>query len=149
MIYLVDTNVLLRLADRDHPLHADIRASLRTLRADGHRLRATTQNFVEFWNVATRPVPNNGFGLSTSQASAHLQLLERLFPLLHDSLATYAEWRRLVVRYGVSGVQVHDARLAAAMIATGVSHILTLNTKDFKRFEPEGVVAVHPQSVRT
>src|SRR2546422_6252982 len=35
--------------------------------------------------------------------------------LLPDNEAVYREWRRIVVQYGVSGVQGHDARLAAAM----------------------------------
>lgn len=33
------------------------------------------------------------------------------------------EWRRLVVNYGVSGVQVHDARLVATMLVHDVTHI--------------------------
>jgi len=40
-----------------------------------------------------------------------------------------------MLRYGVSGVQVQDARLAAAMYVHGVPHILTLNLPDFSRFE--------------
>lgn len=51
MEYLVDTNVLLRFADRNHPFHPIIRAAVRKLHRSGHHLRATGQNFVEFWNV--------------------------------------------------------------------------------------------------
>ena len=47
--------------------------------------------------------------------------------LLPDNAAVYAQWRKIIVQYGVSGVQVHDARLAAAMYIHGVTHILTLN----------------------
>lgn len=36
--------------------------------------------------------------------------------------------------YRVSGVQVHDARLVAAMHVHNVNRILTFNTKDFARF---------------
>lgn len=53
MIYLVDTNVLLRFVDRSHPLHPVIRAATRQLRGDGHQLQVTSQNCVEFWNVVT------------------------------------------------------------------------------------------------
>ena len=147
MIYLVDTNVLLRFGDRTHPLHPRVRAAVRTLRAEGHRLRATPQNCVEFWNVATRPAVRNGFGLTPGDADKQLQILERIFPLLSDSPAVYPEWRRLVVTFQVSGVQVHDARLVAAMQAHGVTHILTSNTTDFVRYRPEGIVAVDPASV--
>jgi predicted nucleic acid-binding protein len=46
------------------------------------------------------------------------------------------------VDYRVSGVQVHDARLVAAMRVHGVRRILTFNTKDFARFDD--IEAVHP-----
>ena len=45
----------------------------------------------------------------------------------------HAEWRRLVVAYGVSGAQVHDACLAAAMRVHGVTRLLTFNGADFAR----------------
>ena len=147
MIYLADTNVLLRFADRAHPLHPIIRAAVRTLRAGRHKLRATPQNFVEFWNVATRPIERNGFGLVPARADRLLRLVERLFPLLPDSPAVYPEWRRLVVSFGVSGVQVHDARIVAAISVHGVTHILTFNTTDFVRYSTRGIVAVDPTIV--
>jgi hypothetical protein len=45
----------------------------------------------------------------------------------------------------VSGVQVHDARIAAAMRVHGVTHLLTLNTGDFTRYP--GITAVHPATL--
>lgn len=146
-IYLVDTNVLLRFAARTHPLHRIVRDAVRKLRASGHMLRVTPQNFIEFWNVATRPAARNGFGLTPAEADRLLRLAERLFPLLPDLPVVYPQWRRLVVTFGVSGVQVHDARLVAAMISHGVTHILTFNTADFARYATEGIVAVDPATV--
>ncbi|MCL1465416.1 type II toxin-antitoxin system VapC family toxin [Argonema galeatum] len=145
-IYLLDTNVLLRFADRNHPLHTTIRAAIRKLRDEGHQLQIAPQNCVEFWNVGTRPIDRNGFGLTPNDADRLLRLIERLFPLLVDVPEIYIEWRRLVVAFGVSGVQVHDARLVAAMKANKISHILTLNTADFARYANEGIVAVDPRS---
>ena len=147
MVYLADTNVLLRFAERRHPLHSTVRAAVRTLRQDGHELKITPQNCAEFWNVATRPITRNGFGLDTRHADRMLGLIERLFPLLPDSTTQYTMWRRLVVRYGVSGVQVHDARLAAVMLAHGITHILTFNVTDFVRYAAEGIIAVDPETV--
>ena len=60
--------------------------------------------------------------------------------------AVYREWRKIVVKQRVTGVQVHDARLAAVMYVHGLRHILTFNAADFSRFD--GLVAVHPESVR-
>ena len=147
MVFLADTNVLLRFADRTHPVHPIIRAALRKLRTNGHRVCATPQNFVEFWNVATRPTERNGFGLAPANADRLLRLVERLFPLLPDSPAVYTNWRRLVVSFGVSGIQVHDARIVATMIVHGVTHILTFNTTDFVRYGTRGIVTVDPTTV--
>jgi len=53
------------------------------------------------------------------------------------------EWRRLVVTCSVSGVQVHDARLVAAMHAYGLQSLLTLTlwisaaTRTSLRFTPQ------------
>lgn len=147
MIYLVDTNILLRIVHRTDPRHLSVRTAVRKLRADGHQLQTTAQNYAEFWNVSTRPANRNGFGLTPSQTELSLRMIERLFPLLPDLPVMYAEWRKLVVKYSVSGVQVHDARLAAAMISHGVTHILTFNTADFVRYAPVGIVAVDPDII--
>jgi len=147
MLYLVDTNVLLRFVDRSHSLHSLIRIAVRTLRQEGHQLRVTAQNCIEFWNVATRPLERNGFGLAPSETERLLQLLERLFTVVPDSSEVYKEWRRLVLILGVSGVQVHDARLVASMRVNGISHILTLNVEDFQRYISEGIKAVAPIEV--
>jgi len=146
-MYLVDTNVLLRLVDRSHSVHPTIRAAIRKLRQNGDSLHITSQNCVEFWNVATRPMQKNGFGLNPANADRLLRLIERLFSLLPDSPAIYSEWRRLVVTHSVSGVQVHDARLVAAMKVNGITNILTFNIADFTRYAGEGIVAVDPAIV--
>lgn len=55
--------------------------------------------------------------------------------------------RRLGLRIGVSGMRVHDARLVAAMLAHGLTHILTFNVKDCQRYVPLGMTVVHPNDV--
>ena len=45
----------------------------------------------------------------------------------------------------VSGAQVHDARLAAVMTASGITRILTFNVRDFIRFA--GIEAIHPDQI--
>jgi predicted nucleic acid-binding protein len=147
MIYLVDTNILLRFLHPSDPRYPIVCAAVSKLRTNGHRLQATPQNFTEFWNVSTRPIDRNGFGLTPLEPDVLLRIAESLFPFLPDSPAIYPEWRRLVVDFGVSGVQVHDARLVAAMCVNNITHILTFNTSDFIRYAPEGIVAVDPKSV--
>ena len=145
--YLVDTNVLLRFVLRSNPSYPATRRMYRTLRQRGDRLSITSQNCIEFWNVATRPFNRNGLGLSVNEVRRQLRFVERTFPLLLDTPDVYTIWRQLVVAYGVSGVQVHDAHLVAAMLANGITHILTFNAADFTRYTGAGIVVVDPESI--
>lgn len=94
--------------------------------------------------MAIRPADRNGLGLEPADADQLLRLVERLFPVLPDVPAVYPQWRQLVVAFDVSGVQVHDARLVAAMRIHSVTHILTFNVIDFVRYAALGIVAVDP-----
>jgi predicted nucleic acid-binding protein len=147
MIYLVDTNVLLRFAVRTDSQHLLVRQAIKSLKQNGNELRIVLQNCIEFWNAATRPINNNGFGLSINDADFLLRLVERIFPLLPESAAIYPEWRKLIINFGVSGVRVHDARLVAAMMTHSVTHILTFNVSDFARYSNIGIVAIDPSTV--
>lgn len=147
MIYVADTNFTLRFAHRFDPHHSIVRSAARKLRKDGNEINIIPQTCVEFWNVITRPIARNGFGFSVAKANHSLSLIERIFPLLPDDSRIYQEWRKLVVDFGVSGVQVHDARIVAAMKTHGVTHILTFNAADFTRYERIGIVAVDPGTV--
>lgn len=127
-------------------MHGDTVNAISILRGAGIKLFITSQNLVEFWRSATRPVQRNGLGLTIEEASAELQRLETLFPVLPDVPEIYPEWKRLVLEYGVMGVNVHDARLVAVMRVHGLTHILTFNTGDFTRYSSE-ITPVHPASV--
>jgi predicted nucleic acid-binding protein len=146
MLWLVDSNVLLRLLHRADPLHPLVRAALHTLVTRGDRLCYTSQILGEFWNVCTRPASaRGGFGLSVAEVDRRARLIEWHYTLLPDSAAVHAEWRRLLVIHSISGVQVHDARLVAAMNVHGVGKLVTINVADFTRFP--SVDARHPANV--
>lgn len=142
---LVDTNILLRVTRRSDPQHKLVDTALARLAGQGTTLHSAHQNIAELWNAMTRPVARNGLGLGVIDAEREVRTIEAGMSLLPDSEAVYLEWRRIVVQYGVLGVQVHDARLAAAMNVHGVSHILTLNVADFSRFS--GLTALHPSTL--
>jgi predicted nucleic acid-binding protein len=95
--------------------------------------------------VLTRPAGSNGFGLSPTQADQEGTQLESFFRFLRDTPDVYAHWRKLVVSAGVSGVKVHDTRLVAVMLTHGISHLLTFNAGDFKRFQ--SITAVDPNDI--
>lgn len=133
------------IARRDDPDHAIVDGALARLAIGGSALCYTQQNIAEFWNVATRPVERNGFGLRIADVDLEVTAIEQGMVLLPDTEAVYHEWRRLLLTHSVSGVKVHDARLVAAMKVHRVRHLLTLNPDDFTRYTD--IAVMHPASV--
>jgi len=145
MAYLVDTNVASRRilpADPQFPL---IVAALTKLHNQGESLHVTPQVLIEFHALATRPLVANGWGMSPAQALLEGRKIESIFPILPDTAAIYPLWRNLVGHHQIMGRQVFDARLVAVTQAHQITHILTMNPGDFRRFP--GIIVVEPSSV--
>lgn len=135
MSFLLDSNILLRLVEPAHPMHTAALDACTTLLGAGEPVHIVPQNISEFWNVCTRPIAQNGLGFSSEQTNAEASRLESLFELLLDQPGLYREWRRLVVQHAVKGVKVHDARIVAAMNIHGISHLVTFDEDDFRRYQ--------------
>ena len=130
----VDTNVLLRTR---HDRAQDSRTASRAIAAlvqRGVPLFTAQQNLAEFWNVSTRPVAVDGYGLTDVIADKLLSNIESFLTILPETFEAYRRWRKLVISFGVRGVQVHDARLVAVMQTYGLDRVLTYNRKDFQRY---------------
>jgi predicted nucleic acid-binding protein len=139
MNILLDANVLLRLADPTSASHGIAVTAVAALRAQGDVLYIAPQGVYEFWVVATRPIANNGLGLSIAECIRELAHVEMSFPLLNDKPTLYTEWKSFIMNFGCQGKVAHDVRYVAAMRTHGLSHILTFNFADFARF-PELIV---------
>jgi len=123
-------------------MYDDVARAVSILATRRDELHVVAQNLIEFWAVATRPIIDNGLGLTVAQAEQELTKLKALFTVLPDTADILPEWEQLVVKHQVLGKQVYDARLVAAMMVHGLSHLLTFNTADFKRYG--GITAVSP-----
>jgi predicted nucleic acid-binding protein len=143
---LLDSNILLRISKNDDPQHPVIVGALKALVGQRVRLCYTSQTLGEFWNASTRPLDKNGFGLTVAETDRLARVIERDFEFLPDSREVHDRWRSLLVAHNVQGVQVHDARLAASMYVHSVGQILTINVRDFRRFD--GLRVMHPSEVR-
>lgn len=95
MSYLVDTNVLLRSAQPQHPMHKDAVAATLKLKGRGEKLCIIPQNLIEFWAVVTRPASANGLELSVADAAKELKRLKRFFTLQPDTPAMFTKWKNL------------------------------------------------------
>lgn len=145
MTYLADSNILTSLANSKSPQYTNVRRSLTFLRNHGEKICLVPQNFIEFWSVATRPASANGLGLDITKTSLEIRKFKRYFPFIDDVPNIFNEWENLVVKYQVSGKNVHDARLVAVMIEHKITHLLTFNIKDFKRFNE--IIVVDPKKI--
>ena len=134
MKYAVDTNLLARLLQANHPLQPEVWQVLQALLARGGAACVFPQIFYELWVVATRPVAQNGLGLDVAQMGVEFARLKRFLTFVPDTPQIYPAWEKLVSQHAVLGRNAHDTRIAAAMLVHGVTHLLTYNGGDFKRY---------------
>lgn len=134
MTVLIDASVLLRLRHLESPHHHECVAVLAPDVAARHDLRLGAQTLIEYWVVATRPVAQNGFGLTTELATRDLFRLRSFLSTLSEPPDIADRWLGLVTAHDVKGKPSHDARMAALMQAHGVRRLLTLNARDFTRY---------------
>jgi hypothetical protein len=89
-----------------------VRRAADALIAREEALCFTTQNVIEMWGACTRPVANNGLGLSISETEQRVAELDVSMIRLPEDDRIYSVWRSLVRDHAVSGAQVHDAALS-------------------------------------
>jgi len=142
MSVLLDTNVLTRLADPHGALRVVATAATNRLIRSGETLHIVPQNLYEFWSVATRPLGENGLGLTTARTKEIPDALRLGATLLPDSAAITTEWERLVIDYDAKGKTAHDTRLVAAMHVHQLTSLLTFNLRDFARYR--GITILNP-----
>jgi predicted nucleic acid-binding protein len=116
---LIDTNVLLRAAQPGHSHYERAVAVVKTARMRGDVPCIVRQILYEYWVVATRPVADNGLGMTTTEAEADVTNLIQQFHLFRDERAILDRWRKLVVNYDVRGKTAHDARIVAGTAFSG------------------------------
>lgn len=142
MKILTDANILLRLTQETHPHHSKADAALYALRSRGDEPCVVAQVIYEYWTVCTRPVESdNGLGMTVTNTASNVRRLQKLFPLYRDERAIFDHWEELVTRHEVKGKKAHDARIVAAMLHHHLTHLLTFNVSDFKRFTEITVLA--------
>ena len=81
MPYLVDTSVLLRLANTSDLQYPIASRAVLALHDRGAILHTAPQNLIEFRNAAIRPISDNGLGFSVDIVEQKAVAFEALFPL--------------------------------------------------------------------
>jgi predicted nucleic acid-binding protein len=149
---VLDTNVLLAATDEGRATHAASLYALERWPASGTTVYTSGQILREYLVVATRPVEQNGLGLSRVDALANVRVMRQRLSLLEENRRVADRLAGLVADIDCSGKQIHDANVVATALAHGISAIATANTADFDRFiELVTIVDIHtvrPQGTR-
>ncbi len=141
----IDTNILLRSAIHDHPLHAASVSAVEHLRMAGQELVLFPQMVYEFWAVGTRTASANGLGFTPAVVAGLVSNFLARMSLIADDRRVFDRWQQLVQEHDVAGVNSYDTRIAAATIAHGVPSLLTWNRTDFTRYA--GIEVLTPEIV--
>ncbi|KAM3089804.1 type II toxin-antitoxin system VapC family toxin [Phormidesmis sp. 146-35] len=142
---MLDTNVVMRFCNPSDVQHELATNAISRLLVQSDECLLVTQVIIEFWVVATRPTQTNGLGWTVEQTRSTIdQLLDR-FPFLEESPQIFPNWLNLVTTNKVMGKRTHDARIIAAMLANGITHLLTLNPSDFAG--TSSITIIHPQDL--
>lgn len=128
----VDTNVLVYASTENAPFHDRARTALVRLAAN-ERLSISPQVLREYLAVMTRAQTWQQ-PLSLEEAVADTTAFTKRFVALEDGPAVWERLCELSRNCTFAGRQVHDANIAATMLAHGEHRLLTFNTGDFQRF---------------
>lgn len=132
----VDTNILLEATDVARRHH-----SRATLALERHpALVMSAQVAREYLVVCTRPMKDNGLGLSYRDAADNLAELRAAIRLLSEERPLLPALLSLLEEVPCHGKAIHDAAIVAAMRAHGIHRLLTLNVQHFERFQGHVIV---------
>lgn len=129
----VDTNVLVRARFEAAPGHATARRRLQQAGGSGEAIRISRQVLREYLATVTRP-QSWSRPVAMEAALAHVAALEAAFDILEDGPTVTEVLMTLCRDVAVGGRQVHDANIAATMLAHGERRLLTFNASDFLRY---------------
>jgi predicted nucleic acid-binding protein len=133
-ILFLDTNILLIATDEgreDHNLGTNV---FPHALSNGIHLALSGQVIREYLVVATRPLGNNGLGLGIGDALHNIEEIKKRTLLCEETEEVSDQLKMLVRKYDIVGKKIHDANIAATMLAHGADYLLTENKDDFKQF---------------
>lgn len=129
----VDTNVLVYASQTQSAFHGRATAVLDRARQEQRELWISRQILREYLATVTRPQRDTP-PLPMAAALADVGRLGRALNIAEDGPEVFSELCLLLGRIPVAGKQVHDANIAATMLAYGIPRPLTFNEADFRRF---------------
>ena len=129
----IDTSVLVYSTVTSAPLHKEAFQKLDELRRAGVDLWISRQVLREYMAVLTRPQTYT-MPLPAAVVAADVAHFQTAFRIAEDGSLVTTNLLSLLTTVSFGGKQVHDANIAATMLAHGLTRLLTANPGDFSRF---------------
>jgi predicted nucleic acid-binding protein len=129
----VDTNILVAARFLTAPAHVTACRCLNRIGNTGEALHISRQIIREYLVAVTRPQSWSA-ALAIDDALEDAARLMSSFTVLEDGPNVMAALAVLCREAPVAGKQIHDANIAATMLAHSERRLLTLNVKDFRRY---------------
>lgn len=139
----LDTNILLAATDTGREGHQAALRVFEMLPAAGVHLALCGQILREYLVVATRPMDADGLGMDLHLALENIEEIRSRCVFLDETDESLQILMDIVRDRQIRGKRTHDANVAAMMISSGVSTVVTYNTRDFSEFP--GITAVTPE----
>ncbi len=135
-----DANVLVYAMDADHPHHAASRALLDMARTRSTTLYVTSQILCEFYSIVTnlRRVPKPRTQADAIAAISGMLAFLRVLP---SPVRTTTVLMEFLQAHPVTGAEIFDLQIAAAMKVNNILRIYTFNVAGFEVF-PELTVTL-------
>ena len=138
----VDTNTLVYVDQAESMFHARARTALARLEAEGTELWISRQVLREYLAAVTRPGSTGAAPMTRAEAADAIEGFITAYHVAEGGADVTNQLLDLVRRVPMGGKQIHDANIAATMLAHGIARLLTFNADDFRRFAPRIEVVV-------
>ena len=136
----VDTNILVYLANENAQLHQAVLKQVEAFAAS-HAMVISRQVLREYAVVMTRPgiveTP-----LTPDELAEDLEKWQRVFEVVDETQEVTAQLVCLLKKYQLKGKRIHDANIAATMLAYGISELWTADVEDFQKFEEIRIIGI-------
>ena len=142
---MVDANVLVFSCLPASPRHEAAVAALTAAEMSGAAICVSPQILRELLVQLTRRGPRSpGDPVAPAAAAGFVADLRPRLRLLPETEAVVDRLDGLLRTVGAEGESIHDANIVAAMLAHGVTRLLTHNVKDFDRYADAGLITISP-----
>jgi predicted nucleic acid-binding protein len=132
----LDTCFLVAFEAADHPKHADSRALVDQCRSKGDDFALAPQVLAEFVHVLTdqnrfSPAMQMVAALERAEMWWTASEVTQVFPT-DAAVKTFVAWMK---NHGLGRKRVLDTLLGATYLAAGVTSLVTINARDFRKFD--------------